>query len=146
VSGGQPAIRPATAADIAGVLGLWAQARSANASTPDTPRSLAALLSAAPGALLVAEHADEDRIVGALIAGWDGWRGNMYRLAVHPECRRRGIARALVDAGERHLRSKGARRITALVAHEELEAVGFWTQAGYARDTTIARFVKQLGD
>jgi ribosomal protein S18 acetylase RimI-like enzyme len=145
VSGGPPAIRPATAADIADVLELWSQARSANASTPDTPAALEGLVSASPGALLVAEQ-PEDGIVGALIAGWDGWRGNMYRLAVHPDRRREGIARALVDAGERHLRSKGARRITALVAHEELEAVGFWTQAGYARDTTIARFVNQLGD
>jgi ribosomal protein S18 acetylase RimI-like enzyme len=94
----------------------------------------------------VAEQPEEHGIVGAVIAGWDGWRGNMYRLAVDAQHRRRGIARALVGAGERHLRSKGARRITALVAHEELDAVGFWTEAGYARDTTIARFVKQLGD
>jgi ribosomal protein S18 acetylase RimI-like enzyme len=146
VSGRPAAIRPATAADIAAVLELWSQARSANASTPDTPESLEALLSASPGALLVAEHPEDEGIVGALIAAWDGWRGNMYRLAVHPQRRREGIARALVDAGERHLTSRGARRITALVAHEELEAVGFWTEAGYARDATIARFVKQLGD
>jgi ribosomal protein S18 acetylase RimI-like enzyme len=145
VSGRPPAIRPATTADIPYVLELWSQARSANASTPDTPRSLEALLSASPGALLVAQR-EADGIVGALIAGWDGWRGNMYRLAVHPQRRREGIARALVEHGERHLRSKGARRITALVAHEELEAVAFWREAGYARDTTIARFVKQLGD
>jgi ribosomal protein S18 acetylase RimI-like enzyme len=145
VSGRPPAIRPATPADIADVLELWSQARSANASTPDTPESLEALLGASPGALLVAEQ-PEHEIVGALIAGWDGWRGNMYRLAVHPQCRRRGIARALVEHGERHLRGKGARRVTALVAHEEIEAVGFWTEAGYARDATIARFVTQLGD
>jgi ribosomal protein S18 acetylase RimI-like enzyme len=145
VSGGPPAIRAATTADIADVLELWSQARSANASTPDTRESLEALLSASPGALLVAQH-EPDGIVGALIAAWDGWRGNMYRLAVHPHRRREGIARALVEAGERRLRTKGARRITALVAHEEVEAVDFWTEAGYARDTTIARFVKPLGD
>src|SRR4051794_18816618 len=90
VSGRPPAIRPATAADIPDVLELWSQARSPNASTPDTPESLEALLGASPGALLVAEE-PEDNIVGALIAGWDGWRGNMYRLAVHPERRRQGI-------------------------------------------------------
>jgi ribosomal protein S18 acetylase RimI-like enzyme len=146
VSGGPPAIRAATTADIADVLELWSQARSANASTPDTPEALEALLSASPGALLVAAEPEADGIVGALIAAWDGWRGNMYRLAVHPHRRREGIARALVEAGERRLRTKGARRITALVAHEEVEAVGFWTEAGYARDTTIARFVKPLGD
>jgi ribosomal protein S18 acetylase RimI-like enzyme len=138
-------IRPATRADIAAVLGLWDQARSENASTPDTPEALTALMDTAPGALLVAED-DAGRIVGAVVAGWDGWRGNMYRLAVDPRHRRRGIGLALVAHAERHLRSRGARRITALVAHEELPAVGFWTRAGYARDTTIARFVKAIRD
>ena len=138
-------IRPATMDDIPDVLRLWATSRSANASTPDTPEAIEALLTASPGALLVAAH-ERDGLVGALVAGWDGWRGNMYRLAVHPDHRRRGIALRLVEAAERHLERQGARRITALVAHEELEAVGFWTEAGYARDTTIARFVKQLRD
>jgi ribosomal protein S18 acetylase RimI-like enzyme len=137
-----PAIRPATTADIPEVLALWAAARSANASTPDTPEAVDALLATSPDALLVAERDGE--IVGALVAGWDGWRGNMYRLAVHPRHRRRGIALALVEDAERRLRDKGARRITALVAHEEAHAVEFWTRAGYARDLTIARFVKPL--
>jgi ribosomal protein S18 acetylase RimI-like enzyme len=138
-------IRAATADDVDGVLALWSTARSANASTPDTKEAVNTLLKTSPDALLVAEHAT-DGIVGAIVAGWDGWRGNMYRLAVAPTHRRRGIALALVDAAERHLTTRGARRITALVAHEELEAVGLWTRAGYLRDTTIARFVKSLRD
>jgi ribosomal protein S18 acetylase RimI-like enzyme len=138
-------IRPATSNDIPDVLELWATARSANASTPDTPESLTTLLRTSPGALLVAEH-DPDGVVGAIVAGWDGWRGNMYRLAVHPAHRRRGIALELVEAAERQLERQGARRITALVAHEEAHVMEFWTSAGYARDTTIARFVKSLRD
>jgi ribosomal protein S18 acetylase RimI-like enzyme len=138
-------IRAATTGDIDSVLQLWATARSANASTPDTPEALQALMNTSPGALLIAQ--DETKaVVGVIVAGWDGWRGNMYRLAVHPDHRRRGIALQLVEAAEHHLETKGARRITALVAHEELEAVGLWTRAGYLRDTTIARFVKSLRD
>jgi ribosomal protein S18 acetylase RimI-like enzyme len=138
-------IRQATTTDIDSVLALWSQARSANASTPDTREALEALLMTSPGALLLAEH-DTDGIVGAIVAGWDGWRGNMYRLAVHPTHRRRGIALQLVEAAERQLEHQGARRITALVAHEEGDVMAFWTSAGYMRDTTIARFVKQLRD
>jgi hypothetical protein len=40
------------------------------------------LLEDGDGALLVAEA--DGRVVGAIVAGWDGWRGNMYRLAVLP--------------------------------------------------------------
>jgi len=137
-------VRPAGRADIAAVLALWERARSAAASTPDTPETVARLLDAGPGSLLVAERGPEGAVVGALIAAWDGWRGNMYRLAVDPAHRRTGIALALVRAGERHLAALGARRVTALVAHDEPDAVGLWAAAGYARDADIARFVRNL--
>jgi ribosomal protein S18 acetylase RimI-like enzyme len=144
-------VRAAAPADIPAVLALWARARSANASTPDTPEAVRRLLETDPGALLVAETAEtagaagaDGAIVGVLIAAWDGWRGNMYRLAVDPAHRRRGIALALVGAGGRRLAEQGATRVTALVAHDETDAVGLWAAAGYARDETIARFVRNL--
>ena len=49
--------------------------------------------------LLLAEAGG--RIVGSLIVAWDGWRGSFYRLAVHPDWRRRGVATALIRAGPR---------------------------------------------
>jgi ribosomal protein S18 acetylase RimI-like enzyme len=140
--GGAVRVRAAGAADVPAVLALWARARSANASTPDTPAALERLLADNPGALLVAEH--DGGVVGVVVAAWDGWRGNMYRLAVDPAHRRRRVALALVRAGEAHLAVRGARRVTALVAHEEAEAVGLWEAAGYVRDATIARFVRNL--
>ena len=89
---------------------------------------------------LVAE--DAGRLVGTLIAGWDGWRGNMYRLAVLPAYRRQGVATALVGEAERRLRALGARRITALVISDHDWATGFWRAAGYELDERMARFVK----
>jgi ribosomal protein S18 acetylase RimI-like enzyme len=140
--GGPLRVRAAAPGDVPAVLALWARARSANASTPDTPEGLRRLLDDNPGALIVAER--DGALVGAVVAAWDGWRGNMYRLAVDPADRRRGVALALVRAGEAHLAARGARRVTALVAHEEAEAVGLWQAAGYVRDATIARFVRNL--
>ena len=40
--------------------------------------------------------ADGEHIVGSVIAGWDGWRCHLYRLAVAPARRREGIGRALL--------------------------------------------------
>jgi ribosomal protein S18 acetylase RimI-like enzyme len=99
-------------------------------------------LAASPDGLLVAES--DGRIVGALVAVWDGWRGNMYRLAVLPSYRRRGIARRLVEEGHSRLRAKGARRVTALVASDEEEAKSLWRALGYEFDENIERFVKNL--
>ena len=68
----------------------------------------------------------------------------MYRLAVLPEYRRRGIARRLVHAGHERLRNKGAVRVTALVAHDEADATALWSALGYARDDNVVRFVRNL--
>ncbi len=135
-------IRVARAHDVPGVLALWNVARSPAASTPDDSAGVTRLIEYGGDALLVAQHSD--RIVGALVAAWDGWRGNMYRLAVLPEYRRRGIARRLVDAGHERLRSKGAARVTALVAHDEEDATALWSALGYARDDNVVRFVRNL--
>jgi ribosomal protein S18 acetylase RimI-like enzyme len=123
-------------------LELWAQARSEHAGTPDCVDDVERLVTDSPAALLVAERGGE--IVGALIAAWDGWRGNMYRLAVRDDCRRERIGITLTRAGEEYLRGCGARRITALVAFEDEVAGGFWGSAGYPQDHEIGRRVRNL--
>jgi ribosomal protein S18 acetylase RimI-like enzyme len=132
-------IRTATPDDFEAVLALWATARSAAAITPDSLESLERL---PPGSLLVA--VEDGAVIGALIAAWDGWRGNLYRLAVLPDRRRRGVARALVDAGHAHLRSQGARRVSALVGTDEDAALALWRTAGYGHDAGLARFSRGL--
>lgn len=121
---------------------LWEQARSGHASTPDRIDDVERLIADSPAALLVAERDGE--IVGTLIAAWDGWRGNMYRLAVRDEYRREGIGIALTRAGEEYLRRRGARRVTALVAFEDEVAGSFWESAGYPVDSEIGRRVRNL--
>jgi len=135
-------VRAATNADVDAVLAVWADARSRAAQTPDEPAVLQQLLDRDPGALLVAESGGE--VVGVLIAGWDGWRGNVYRLAVLPSHRRQGIARQLVEAGHERLRAQGARRVTALVGGEEGAAHRLWRAVGYQRDEFVHRFVRNL--
>jgi ribosomal protein S18 acetylase RimI-like enzyme len=135
-------VRAARAQDLTAVLELWAHERSEHAITSDRFVDVERLINDTPGALLVAEA--EGEIIGALIAAWDGWRGNMYRLAVRSDHRRRGIALQLVRAGEQYLRSRGARRVTALVAYDDESAASFWEHAGYPRDHVIGRTVRDL--
>jgi ribosomal protein S18 acetylase RimI-like enzyme len=129
--------------EVQEVLALWQQARSEYASVPDRADEVERLVSSgSPAALLVAEQDGE--VVGALIAAWDGWRGNLYRLVVHESHRREGIALALTRAGEEYLRQCGARRITALVAFDDEVAGGFWDAAGYPLDREIGRRVRNI--
>lgn len=135
-------IRRARREDARAVLDLWAQERSEHASTADRLEDVERLIGDLPAALLVAERGGE--IVGALIAAWDGWRGNMYRLAVSKEHRREGIGIALTRAGEEYLLSRGVHRVTALVAFEDESAGAFWESAGYPPDQEIGRRVRNL--
>ena len=128
--------------DAPAVLELWAEARSGHASTADRIEDVERLIVDSPAALLAAER--EGEIVGALIAAWDGWRGNMYRLAVRDSHRREGVGIALTRAGEEYLRGCGARRVTALVAHDDEVAGPFWDSAGYPLDPDIGRRVRNL--
>jgi len=134
-------IRSATAADIDAVLALWGEVVE-HASIEDSHEDVHRLLARDSEALLVAE--EKVGIIGTLVVGWDGWRGNMYRLAVAREGRRKGTASALVAEGERRLAKMGCRRVSVLVVESEDVAQAFWTSAGYDRDTNVSRFVKNL--
>jgi ribosomal protein S18 acetylase RimI-like enzyme len=137
-----PPIRPGRAGDVLGVLDLWRRAEGSRSST-ESAEDVGGLLLHDPEALLLAET-DDGEIVGSLIVGWNGWRGSFYRMAVDPSHRRRGLATALVRAGEERLRALGARRLAAIVETHEPDAMAFWASAGYELQTSRSRFVKNL--
>lgn len=134
-----PTIRAAGPADIPAVLALWQEARTLPGRT-DTPDGLARLLARDPGALLVAEA--DGRLVGSVIAAFDGWRGSVYRLAVSPARRRQGLAGRLVAAAEQRLAGLGAIRYQAVVVATDPRATGFWRASGWREQAERLRFTK----
>jgi len=134
-------LRAGTGDDVAAVLAFWLDATAEPSSTDDAG-GLEALLSRSPGALILA--VDGDAIVGTIIAGWDGWRGALYRLAVQPSYRRRGIATRLVAEAEQLLRDQGARRMHLIASRAGgPTAESFWISTRY-EPTDQVRFVKDL--
>jgi ribosomal-protein-alanine N-acetyltransferase len=136
-----PTIRDCRLEDIPAVLDLWKQA-GAIPSLTDTADDLRRALTEAPACVLLAEA--DARLIGSIIGASDGWRGNIYRLAVHPQYRRHGVARALVSQVEKWFSARKVKRITALVAKEHTWATGFWNAVGYKWDQRIVRHVRTL--
>jgi ribosomal protein S18 acetylase RimI-like enzyme len=120
---------------------MWAVSGSRPTVT-DSVESLCCLLAVDPRALLLADA--RGKVVGSLIATWNGWRGSFYRLAVHPDHRRSGLATRLVREGEKRLRDCGAVRLDAIVAIDEVGAMSFWSAVGYAHQRDRSRFVRNF--
>jgi ribosomal protein S18 acetylase RimI-like enzyme len=134
-------IRDCLVQDVEAVLELWRQAE-ATPSVTDTADDLRRAVTESHAFVLVAEV--EGQVVGSIIGTFDGWRGNIYRLAVQPDYRRQGVARALVAEVERKLTGLGAKRITALVEKDHPIAMTFWEAVGYRVDERIVRRVRNL--
>ena len=134
-------IRPALSAEAAAVLGFWASAAEGT-SISDDAEGMRTLIERDPEALLLA--VDAGRIVGTVIAGFDGWRCHLYRLAVAPDRRRRGIGSALLDAAHRRFESFGGRRADAMVLERNETGQQAWIAAGYAREDHWRRWVRPL--
>ena len=133
------AIRKAKLQDVPAILSLWQDA-DATPSVTDNVENLEKTIGHPTALVLLAEA--RDAIIGSVIGTFDGWRGNIYRLAVHPAYRRKGIARSLVLEAEDWMAQQGASRITALVEREHPWATGFWDAQGYQRDHRMIRYVR----
>ena len=84
------------------------------------------------------------QIVGTVIAGWDGWRCRLYRLAVAPGRRRSGIGRALIAAAEERFRILGGTRVDAMVLDDNEQAHRIWRACGYRPQGEWSRWIKPL--
>ena len=134
-------LRRALPEDAEGIVSLWKDAEATESVTA-TVEEVRRIVVRDNVAFILAIF--EGGIVGSVIGTFDGWRGNIYRLAVHPSYRRRGIARTLMAATEKAFAGWEVKRVTALVEKEHEWAVGFWEAVGYLPDYRMTRFVRNL--
>ncbi|GGF52763.1 N-acetyltransferase [Marmoricola endophyticus] len=137
-----PVLRPANISDAPALVELWARAGENRARPTDRDDLVVRLLERDPDAVILAEV--DGRLVGTVVAVWDGWRAHLYRLAVDPDLRGQGIARRLLDAAEERLRALGAERIDAMVLDDNEAGRALWSAAGFAPQPDWSRWVKPV--
>jgi ribosomal protein S18 acetylase RimI-like enzyme len=129
-------VRPYREGDEDGVCALWALAFP-NPARRNEPRLVIAQKVAFQRELFYVAAA-ERAIVGTAMGGFDGHRGWLYTVAVHPSWRRRGIGSALVRRVEAALEALGCLKLNLQVLSSNASVVGFYRSLGYAVEERIS--------
>jgi ribosomal protein S18 acetylase RimI-like enzyme len=135
------AIRLFERADTDAVLALWRDAfpQYDEAGAPphrDPRRSIELKLATQPELFFVATSGA--RVVGTLMAGFDGHRGWLYSFGVANDARRLGIGRTLIAHAERALAARGCPKINLQVLPGNDDACRFYAALGYRVEERIS--------
>ncbi|HVX76744.1 MAG TPA: GNAT family acetyltransferase [Bradyrhizobium sp.] len=89
-----------------------------------------------PDLILVA--LDGDLVVGSVMAGYDGHRGWISRIAVLKSHQKKGVGEALIFAVEERLAALGCIKVNLQVLESNSAVVAFYERSGYQVERRIS--------
>ncbi len=122
-------VRPYEDHDRDAVVSLWALVFPDEPAWNASEAMIDRKLTVQRQLFFVAEH--QGAIVGTVVAGFDGVRGWVHKVAAHPDYRRQGVARQLMEAAEAGLKALGCNKLNLQVREGNDSAVRFYLSAGY---------------
>jgi ribosomal protein S18 acetylase RimI-like enzyme len=129
-------IRPYREADFADVAALWQEAFPDDPPRNEPTRDVARKLGVQPELFLVA--VDRGRVIGTVMAGDDGHRGWVHRVAVAASHRRRGLGSVLMRAAEALLAERGCPKVNLQVRAPNPAAVAFYERLGFRVEERVS--------
>ncbi|MHA2504078.1 MAG: GNAT family N-acetyltransferase [Candidatus Kariarchaeaceae archaeon] len=87
---------------------------------------------------------DVEKIIGSVIATFDGRRGYIYHLAVHPSRQRKGYGQKLMQHAENYFRSINVVKIHLMVDRHNSAVVPFYDKIGWQEREDIIVMSKSL--
>lgn len=134
-------IRSFERADTEAVLSLWRDAfpqYDEEGAPPhrDPRRSIEQKLATQPELFFVAVRGA--RLVGTVMAGYDGHRGWLYSLGVARDARRLSIGRTLLAHAEAALAARGCRKVNLQVLPSNEDACQFYEALGYRVEKLVS--------
>jgi len=126
--------------EAAQAAALWEESGLVRAWN-DPQADIEAALACATSTILAAREGG--RVIGTVMAGYDGHRGWLYYVAVTPSQRGRGLGRALMTAAEQWLAEQGARVIRLMVRAENEGVTSYYRSLGY-EDSNMLVLGKRL--
>jgi ribosomal protein S18 acetylase RimI-like enzyme len=129
-------IRPYENTDLDEVIKLWGVVFP-NAPTHNDPISdIQSKLKIQHELFFVA--VDAGKLIGTAMSGFDGHRGWVYYVAVHPEFRRRGIGSALMKKVEGALIELGCPKLNLQIRAGNSQVQSFYDSLGYSVEERIS--------
>lgn len=132
----RPSIRAFTEADRGAVLSLWEEAFSDDPPHNVSNEMIDRKLAVQPELFLVATM--DGVVVGTVMAGFDGVRGWLHRLAVRSAARRLGIGTLLVRTAEAALGAMGCPKVNLQVRVSNRSVVAFYQSIGYSVEDNLS--------
>ncbi len=123
-------------ADEPAVAALWREVFADDPPRNDPVRDARRSHAAQPELFFVAES--DGQVVATCMGGFDGHRGWVHKLAVHPSRRRQGIAAALMEHLERALDARGCPKLNLQVRGSNAEVIAFYRRLGYAEEDRVS--------
>lgn len=123
-------IRRLTVSDYDRIIGLWSMAGlPSRPKGRDSKEAITAEIKANPDFFLGAF--ETDHLLGVAIISSDLRKGWINRLAVDPDCRNRGVAKALIAECEKTLRNRGLRLFCALIEDSNVASITLFKKCSY---------------
>ncbi|MDI6805500.1 MAG: GNAT family N-acetyltransferase [Candidatus Bathyarchaeia archaeon] len=135
-------IRNLTINDYEEMIKLWSKAKLPfKPNGRDSKEAIAAQMKANPEFFIGAFEGN--RLIGTVIVSCDMRKGWINRLAVDPEFRFRGVAKALIVESEKILRKHGIRIVCALIEDYNTASKNLFKKLGYVEHHDIIYFSKR---
>ena len=123
-------VRPYRENDEPSVVALWEEVFADDPPRNEPRAVIRRKLHVQRELFLVGEFAGD--VVGTVLAGFDGYRGWVYHLAVHPRWRRRGFGRELMRHAEVSLKAIGCPKLNLQVRSTNADVIAFYERLGYS--------------
>lgn len=78
------------------------------------------------------------RLIASCMVGYEGHRGWINYLAVHPEIQRNGYARDMMNEAEKILREAGCPKMSLQIRATNKQVVEFYKQLGFVEDNVVS--------
>ena len=115
--------------DMGAMLDLWRVTPGLGVGKGDDQDALKVFMERNPSTCLVLRI--DEGLIGTVIGGFDGRRGYIYHLAVHPDYQGKGYGQVLLNQVISELKSLGALKIHLFVFNDNQPATGFYHHQGW---------------